>query len=73
MKKYIFTFIVVILLTQQIFSQSDNLYSFYQYNANIMNPAYAGSHESLDLGIMYNWGTVHLFDFESPDGAPDIF
>ena len=73
MKKYALLFIVVILLAQQSFAQPDNLYSFYQYNTNIVNPAYAGSHESLDVGVTYTWGNVHLFDFESHDGAPRYF
>jgi len=73
MKKMLLFIVVLFLLSQQLIAQSDNLYSFYQYNANIVNPAYAGSHESLDVGIMYNWSTVHLFDFDSPEGAPRFF
>ncbi len=73
MLKHILTFVFILFISKQIYSQSDNFYSLYQYNTNIINPAYAGSHESLDIGLLYNWGTVHLFDFDSPDGSSHSF
>lgn len=73
MLKYIITLFLVLFLANNNYSQTDNLYSLYQYNANILNPAYAGSHETLDIGLMRNWSHVHLFDFESIEGAPRYF
>ena len=40
---------VALLLFGKIYAQQDPNYTFYQYNMNIYNPAYAGSSEAGDL------------------------
>ncbi len=73
MLKYISLFITLLFFVANGTSQTDNFYSLYLNNANIINPAYAGSHESLDIGIARQWGYMHLFSFESKYGAPRFF
>ena len=45
-------------------AQQDPHYTQYMYNMNVMNPAYAGSKESLSLGLLYRQQWVNV------DGAP---
>lgn len=49
------------------FSQQDPQYTQYMYNMNVVNPAYAGSKESLSIGLLYRdqWSGI--------DGAPQTF
>ena len=48
-------------------AQQDPHYTQYMYNMNIINPAYAGSKESLSFGILYRNQWVNV------DGAPKTF
>lgn len=73
MKKYFLVFVFHFFLISIANSQENNLYSLYQYNANILNPAYAGSHETLDIGIMKSWLDVEPFKFDSYKDTPTIF
>jgi type IX secretion system PorP/SprF family membrane protein len=55
MKKYIYILIVLmaVLLFQEAEAQQDPQYTQYMYNMNVVNPAYAGSKESLSLTALY--------------------
>lgn len=69
MKKfYILTAILVAMLfSKQSNAQQDPQYTQYMYNMNVLNPAYAGSKESLSIGMLYRdqWSGI--------DGAPQTF
>ena len=57
-------------------AQQDPQYTQYMYNMNVMNPAYAGSKESLSIGLLYRnqWAgfdgapTTYTFSAHSPIG-----
>lgn len=55
MKKniYILTVLMFVLLFQESHAQQDPQYTQYMYNMNVVNPAYAGSKESLSLTGLY--------------------
>lgn len=55
MKKHIYIIIVLmaVLLFQETQAQQDPQYTQYMYNMNVINPAYAGSKESLSLTALY--------------------
>ena len=55
MKKHIYILIVLItvLLFQETQAQQDPQYTQYMYNMNVVNPAYAGSKESLSMTALY--------------------
>lgn len=55
MKKHISILIVLItvLLFQETQAQQDPQYTQYMYNMNVVNPAYAGSKESLSITALY--------------------
>ena len=54
MKKiYIITIFLGLLLIQEINAQQDPQYTQYMYNMNVVNPAYAGSKESLSITALY--------------------
>ncbi|WP_271423795.1 type IX secretion system membrane protein PorP/SprF [Aequorivita sinensis] len=55
MKKhiYILTVLMTVLLLQESQAQQDPQYTQYMYNMNVVNPAYAGSKESLSLTALY--------------------
>jgi len=68
MKKiYIIAFFLGIILIQDINAQQDPQYTQYMYNMNVVNPAYAGSKESLSITALYRdqWSGL--------DGAPVTF
>lgn len=68
MKKiYIITFLLGVLLFQEVNAQQDPQYTQYMYNMNVVNPAYAGSKESLSITALYRkqWSGL--------DGAPETF
>ncbi|TXD83724.1 type IX secretion system membrane protein PorP/SprF [Subsaximicrobium wynnwilliamsii] len=56
--------IIVLLAATQVYGQQDPQYTQYMYNMNVVNPAYAGSKESLSFGLLYRsqWAGI--------DGAP---
>jgi len=64
MKNKIIAFVIITLFTLQAQAQQDPHYTQYMYNMNVMNPAYAGSKESLSIGLLYRQQWV------SVDGAP---
>src|SRR5690606_21118280 len=55
MKKHIYSIILLmaVLLFQETQAQQDPQYTQYMYNMNVVNPAYAGSKESLSLTALY--------------------
>jgi|26BtaG_2_1085354.scaffolds.fasta_scaffold00004_162 type IX secretion system PorP/SprF family membrane protein len=55
MKKhiYILTVLIAVLLFQESHAQQDPQYTQYMYNMNVINPAYAGSKESLSITGLY--------------------
>ena len=54
MKKiYIITFLLGIFLFPDANAQQDPQYTQYMYNMNVVNPAYAGSKESLSITALY--------------------
>jgi len=65
MKKIILLFVVSLMLTvTSSFGQQDPQYTHYMYNMNVVNPAYAGSRETLSLGVLGRTQWVGI------DGAP---
>ncbi len=59
------TIIAVLLLAFQMYGQQDPQYTQYMYNMNIMNPAYAGSRETLTINLLGRTQWVGL------DGSPN--
>ena len=58
-------YLVVLLLTvfgSDLFAQQDPHYTQYMYNMSVMNPAYAGSKESLSMGLLYRKQWVEIED-----------
>ncbi len=64
MKKIYLAIAVLTLFTVAIQAQQDPHYTQYMYNMNVMNPAYAGSKESISGALLYRQQWVGL------DGAP---
>lgn len=62
---YIVSFLVAVLFFQDSKAQQDPQYTQYMYNMNVVNPAYAGSKESLSITGLYRkqWSGL--------DGAPE--
>lgn len=56
--------VAIVLFTVSIKAQQDPQYTQYMYNMNIMNPAYAGSNETLSLNFLGRSQWVGI------DGAP---
>ena len=66
MKKtiYLFAISLMLLVTSSSFGQQDPQYTHYMYNMNVVNPAYAGSRETLSVGLLGRTQWVGI------DGAP---
>lgn len=64
MKFKIYITFVSAIISLNIFAQQDPHYTQYTYNMNLVNPAYAGSNESLSIGLLGRTQWVGL------DGAP---
>lgn len=67
MKKYIITGLAILAALTETNAQQDPHYTQYMYNMNVMNPAYAGSKESISMGVLYR----HQWD--GIEGAPRTF
>ena len=52
-KLYIITFLFGLILFQEVNAQQDPQYTQYMYNMTVVNPAYAGSKESLSITALY--------------------
>jgi len=59
--------VAFILMTSFIFGQQDAQYTQYMYNMNVINPAYAGSEGTLNIGLLGRTQWVNL------PGAPKTF
>ena len=59
--------ILTMFSLESVYSQQDPQYTHYMYNMNIVNPAYAGSRETLNIGFLYRNQWVGL------DGSPETF
>lgn len=64
MKKGYLALALFLLISLKVSAQQDPHYSQYMYNMNVVNPAYAGSKESISGGLLYRQQWVGL------DGAP---
>lgn len=60
-------FILLFFSYNNSYAQQDPQYTQYMYNMNVVNPAYAGSKESLSIGLLYRdqWSGF--------EGAPQTF
>ena len=77
MKKiYIITFLLGVILFQEANAQQDPQYTQYMYNMNVVNPAYAGSKESLSITALYRkqWlGLSAIRDELGPISETNVF
>ncbi len=64
MKKRYLALALLTLFALKVQAQQDPHYTQYMYNMNVVNPAYAGSKESISGGLLYRTQWVGL------DGAP---
>jgi type IX secretion system PorP/SprF family membrane protein len=64
MIKKIGLFIIVLVTIFESYGQQDPQYTHYMYNMNVVNPAYAGSRETLSIGLLGRTQWVGI------DGAP---
>jgi type IX secretion system PorP/SprF family membrane protein len=62
MKKIYFIAILTILVFADVKAQQDPHYTQYMYNMSVMNPAYAGSKESISGGLLYRKQWVEIED-----------
>ncbi len=60
--KQIIIFIMLFFIIKTGLSQQDPHYTQYMYNMSLMNPAYAGSKETLSTGILYRKQWVQIED-----------
>ena len=68
MKKFkLFLLLITGLLSIDSYAQQDPGYTQYMYNMNVLNPAYAGSKETLSIGVLGRLQWVNI------DGAPKTF
>jgi len=65
MKKIYFTALIVFLTLTNANAQQDPHYTQYMYNMSVVNPAYAGSKESLSGGVLYRKQWVDIEDSPS--------
>jgi len=66
-KLYVLLCAFFIISSIKSYAQQDPQYTQYMYNMNVVNPAYAGSKESLNIGLLYRdqWSGF--------EGAPKTF
>jgi type IX secretion system PorP/SprF family membrane protein len=64
MKKQFIALIIIALFALEVKAQQDPHFTQYMYNMNVMNPAYAGSKETIALGLLYRQQWVNV------EGAP---
>lgn len=62
MKRLLVVILSVMGFVTEVHSQQDPHYTQYMYNMSVMNPAYAGSKESLSLGLLYRKQWVEIED-----------
>ncbi len=62
MKKLYFTALIVFMAMAESRAQQDPHYTQYMYNMSVINPAYAGSKESISGGLLYRKQWVEIED-----------
>ncbi|MWB95739.1 type IX secretion system membrane protein PorP/SprF [Flavobacterium sp. GA093] len=62
MNKIYLILLLILMAFADATAQQDPHYTQYMYNMNIINPAYAGSKESLSLGMLYRKQWVNIQD-----------
>ena len=62
MNKIFLTFLLVLIAFIDSNAQQDPHYTQYMYNMNVVNPAYAGSKESISFGALYRKQWVNIED-----------
>lgn len=62
MSKIFLTSLLVLLAWIDVKAQQDPHYTQYMYNMNIINPAYAGSKESVSFGLLFRKQWVNIED-----------
>ncbi|MNQ54224.1 hypothetical protein D3C85_682870 [compost metagenome] len=62
MNKIFLTSLLVLLALMDVKAQQDPHYTQYMYNMNVINPAYAGSKESISFGLLYRKQWVNIED-----------
>lgn len=62
MKKIYITAVVALLALTSGYAQQDPHYTQYMYNMSVLNPAYAGSKESISGGLLYRKQWVEIED-----------
>jgi type IX secretion system PorP/SprF family membrane protein len=62
MKKIYLGLLLTIGLLSEVSAQQDPHYTQYMYNMSVMNPAYAGSKETLSLGLLHRRQWIELED-----------
>ena len=67
MNKIFLTSLLVLIAYMDVKAQQDPHYTQYMYNLNVINPAYAGSKESISFGLLYRKQWVNI------EGAPSTF
>jgi len=65
MKKIYFIAILALSVLSEVQAQQDPHYTQYMYNMSVMNPAYAGSKESVSGGLLYRKQWVEIEDAPS--------
>lgn len=58
--RYILTILIITISWTGLYAQSEATYSQYMFNGLAINPAYAGSHGSLDLSVLSRFQSVGL-------------
>lgn len=63
--KNLYIAIILLLVAKTLSAQQDPNYTFYRYNMNLINPAFAGANETTDIGVNVRsqWASVQ--------GAPE--
>ena len=62
MRKIYLGLLLTLGLLSEVSAQQDPHYTQYMYNMSVMNPAYAGSKESLSLGLLHRKQWIELED-----------
>ena len=62
MNKIFFTSLLLFFTCTEILAQQNPHYTQYMYNMNVVNPAYAGSKESMSFGALYRKQWVNIED-----------
>jgi type IX secretion system PorP/SprF family membrane protein len=65
MKTIFFAAVVVFMAFSDVHAQQDPNYTQYMYNMSVVNPAYAGSKESLSGGLLYRKQWIEIEDAPS--------